>query len=301
MSFPALAGPLADALPQPIDEAEWARAASLLGTRLGAQATKERVHHLTLPLFFWILHRVRAAKRRPVMVGLSAPQGAGKSTLSELCCALFAELGLRAVGVSIDDFYLRHDEQNALAAKHPGNPYLEHRGYPGTHDLPLGERTLEALAAGRPTALPRYDKSAHGGRGDRSLNTGEALPPLDVVIVDGWMLGFTAPAAPSADPHLAAIDAALPAYQAWHRHLDVLIAASAEDPTDVLRWRTEAEDARRARGEPALSAQAIADYVRRFLPAYERYAQTVRSGPWRGGDLLAFTLGPSRQPVQLMR
>lgn len=303
MHAAARLGPLADALGAlaPEDWAAWDRAAAAVTAALGAKATGPRVHQLTLPLYFWILTRVRRAPRRPLMVGLSAPQGAGKSTVVDLLLPLFADAGLTAVGVSVDDFYLRHEQQRALAAANPGNPYLEHRGYPGTHDVPLGAATLDALALGRPVALPRYDKSAHGGRGDRAPHTTPVAGPVDLVVLDGWMLGFSAPPTPSADPHLAAIDAALPAYQAWHRHLDVLIAMRAADPTDVLRWRTEAEDARRARGEAALSPQAVADYVRRFLPAYERYADTVRAGPWRGDQLLAFTLGADRLPRQLMR
>lgn len=286
------------------DAEAWARGAAWLEERLPPGLDRDqRVHWLTLPLLRWIAAHAaqRADHRRPLMVGLSAPQGAGKSTLAGLWLPLLAAEGLRAVSVSVDDFYLRHDDQRRLAQANPDNPYLEHRGYPGTHDVALGTQTLDALRAGAPVALPRYDKSAHGGRGDRAPTTEPVEGAVDVVLVDGWMLGFQAPAAPSADPHLAAVDAALPAYQAWHRSLDVMIAASAADPTDVLRWRTEAEDARRARGEAALSAAAIADYVRRFLPAYERYAPTVAQGPWRGRALVAFTLGPDRLPRQLSR
>ena len=77
--------------------------------------------------------------------------------------------GHPALAISIDDFYLTHLEQRALAAAHPENPYLEHRGYPGTHDVGLGTAVLRALrASADPVEIPRYDKSAHAGRGDRA-------------------------------------------------------------------------------------------------------------------------------------
>jgi D-glycerate 3-kinase len=244
------------------------------------------------PVTRWLTREVERAAHRPVLAGLSAPQGAGKTTLVKRLVPALAQVGLRAVGLSIDDFYLRHEEQRALAAAHPGNPYLEHRGYPGTHDLELGVRTLEALRAGLEVELPRYDKSAHGGRGDRSAHGERVEGRFDLVVLEGWMLGFTP--VPVKDPALQVINEKLAGYEAWHRLLDVMVCLRAEDPRFVLRWRTEAEDAARASGKPALSPAAIDDYVRRFLPAYEAYAGTVAQGRWSPDRQLVFTLGVDR-------
>lgn len=40
--------------------------------------------------------------------------------------------------------------------------------------------------------IPRYDKSAYGGKGDRAPKDQwqKVQGPLDLVIVEGWMLGF---------------------------------------------------------------------------------------------------------------
>src|SRR5690606_37512901 len=119
-----------------------------------------------------------------------------KTTLVTHLLRRLSERGLRGAGVSIDDFYLTRAEQVALADEHPGNLYLEHRGYPGTYDIALGTHTLQALtgiAAGSSVRVPVYDKSAHGGRGDRAPESDWRLVdgPLDVVIVEGWILGFT--------------------------------------------------------------------------------------------------------------
>jgi D-glycerate 3-kinase len=221
---------------------------------------------------------VKSARNRPAVVGLQGPQGAGKTTLTRRVLAQAAELGLSGASVSIDDFYVTRDEQLRLAAAHPGNPYLEHRGYPGTHDIALGVRTITALRsldAGASMRLPRYDKTAHGGRGDRAPESAWPLitGPLDLVIVEGWMLGFEPVAeADLPDPMLAVPNRALAAYGRWHRLLDAFVVLRPRDWRYVLRWRVEAEERTKAAGRPGLSADAIEDYVRRFLPAYATWA-----------------------------
>lgn len=222
--------------------------------------------------------QIGKAARRPLVVGLQAPQGAGKTTIGTRLLAALPELGLRGASVSVDDFYLTRAEQLALAAAHPGNPYLEHRGYPGTHDVDLGERTLAALrglGAGPSTRVPVYDKSLHGGRGDRAPEAEwrEVTGPVDVVILEGWMLGFE-PIAESQlpDPRLSFSNRALAGYDRWHRHLDAFIVLRPLDWNYVVKWRVEAEENMKAQGKPGLSREAIEDYVRRFLPAYAVWA-----------------------------
>lgn len=79
-----------------------------------------------------------------------------------------------------------------------GNRLLQVRGNAGTHDLGLGSRTLAALkganaGGGAEVAVPRYDKSCHGGRGDRAAESAWPVVkgPLDIVLFEGWMLGFS--------------------------------------------------------------------------------------------------------------
>lgn len=224
------------------------------------------------------VERVHRADRQPLVVGLQAPQGAGKTTIGTRLLAALPELGLRGASVSIDDFYLTRAEQLALAAAHPGNPYLEHRGYPGTHDIELGERTLAALrdlATGRSLRVPVYDKSRHGGRGDRAPESDwrEVAGPLDLVIVEGWMLGFEPVAeARLPDSRLSLPNRALADYDRWYRHLDAFIVLRPLDWNYVVKWRVEAEENMKAQGKPGLSREAIEDYVRRFLPAYALWA-----------------------------
>jgi D-glycerate 3-kinase len=281
----AAAGPAFGALERlgPIDWAAWSAAsARLAGDLAGAGDLPRRIHHLYVPTLLFCAAQARLTPGRPCLIGIQAPQGAGKTTLVKHLQDQLPALRLRGAGVSIDDFYLTRDEQLRLAAAHPGNPYLEHRGYPGTHDIGLGESTLASLrrlADGDDRApararVPVYDKSAHGGRGDRAPEAAwrEVDGPLDIVFVEGWMLGFTpVPEATLTDPLLAAPNRALANYDRWHRRLDAFVVLRATDPRFVLTWRVEAEDAMRASGRPALDRAAIEDYIRRFLPAYATY------------------------------
>jgi pantothenate kinase-related protein Tda10 len=80
------------------------------------------------------------------------------------------------------------------------------------------------------------------------------------------------------DPHLAAPNRALAGYARWHRRLQAFVVLRAVDPRAVLTWRVEAEEAMKAAGRPGLDRAAIEDYVRRFLPAYARYADDAPPG-----------------------
>lgn len=263
-------------------------------------ALEPRFAPLHQPVHDFVFGQVGPGRGRPLVFGLQAPQGAGKTTLVTHLLRRLEARGLSAAGVSIDDFYLTRPEQLALAAAHPGNPYLEHRGYPGTHDISLGTRTLRALreiGVGTHVPVPVYDKSAHGGRGDRAPEAAWRLVegPLDVVVVEGWMLGFT-PVLDSQLPHLqmAAPNSALSHYADWYEQIDQWIVLRAAEPEFVLEWRVEAEERMKAAGKPGLSRDAIEDYVRRFLPAYRTYANGLAAG--RTPDL-TLTLGLDRIPV----
>lgn len=71
---------------------------------------------------------------RPLVVGLNGVQGVGKTTLVTALAAALNAAGIRTLTCSIDDFYLRHEDQLALAREHPNNALLQHRGEPGTGD-----------------------------------------------------------------------------------------------------------------------------------------------------------------------
>jgi D-glycerate 3-kinase len=257
-------------------------------------------------LWTWIRAQVRRTPPawRPLLVGLSAPQGAGKTAMTTAFCRNADAEGLRAVGLSIDDFYLPRSGQVALARRHAGNRYLQHRGYPGTHDVALGARVLAALKrldAGSELGLPSYDRSAHGGLGDRREEGSwpRATGPLDLVILEGWMLGF-APVADDAlaDAALSPANRFLAAYAAWTSLLDAFIWLDATDPRLVVDWRAEAEADARAAGRGGMTDADVRAFASRFLPAYETWLPAMRRAPPVAGPFVRVTIGPDRLPVE---
>ena len=99
--------------------------------------------------------------------------------------------------LSIDDIYLPHSGLEDVAARHPYNRLLHGRGLPGTHDIALGTRLLEQLtrindeeANTASLEIPSFDKSLYGGQGDRLPEGTLVSSPIDVVIFEGWLVGF---------------------------------------------------------------------------------------------------------------
>ena len=138
-------------------------------------------------------------EQRPLFVAVQGPQGSGKSYLSaKLQNYLSAPPhSLHVVVFSIDDLYLPHEALVSLAIAHPQNILWQGRGQPGTHDIDLGVETLSALKAGdHKVKLPQFDKSLFSGEGDRipldddRVIVVEQPPPLDIVIFEGWCVGF---------------------------------------------------------------------------------------------------------------
>ena len=82
------------------------------------------------------------AARRTLLIGVNGSQGSGKSTLASLLVQLLAKnFGLKAVDLSIDDFYLTREARLSLASQI--HPLFETRGVPGTHDVTLMCETLQ--------------------------------------------------------------------------------------------------------------------------------------------------------------
>ena len=137
------------------------------------------------------------SEKRPLFVALQGPQGSGKSYLSARLQTHLqsTRYSLRVAAFSIDDLYLPHEDLIALAASYPSNELWKGRGQPGTHDVKLGFEILSALKTANKVELPRFDKSLFAGEGDRlpmdwSGTVVEQPPIVDVVIFEGWCVGF---------------------------------------------------------------------------------------------------------------
>jgi len=209
------------------------------------------------------------------VLGVAGGQGAGKSTLARLIVEAESRRGRRAAALSLDDFYRTRAERRALARE--VHPLLATRGVPGTHDVALCERTLDALQTAGPHRLPQFDKGAD----DRADPAGwpAVTGPLDLVVLEGWCLG--APPQPAAaleqpvnalerdeDPEgrwRAAVNEALAGDYArlWGR-VDFWLYLRVPGLAAVRRWRTQQEQALPA--ERRMDGGAID----RFVAHYER-------------------------------
>lgn len=305
------------------DAATWEKLGRQLARQLGFdhdimdEVQRLRVYRYYLPVFFWVQQQLTQHKHKfqgkdtpPLVLGISAPQGCGKSTLVEQLEALFTWLGTAAAGVSIDDFYLTNAGQTALAAVQPDNRLLALRGNAGSHDLELGAAVLKQLKGltgkGQTAAVPRYDKSAFQGRGDRAdpstwpVVTG----PLELVFFEGWMSGFRPvgeAAAAAVEASLVEVDKQLAAYEAaWDSAVDAWLVIRIGDPQWVFGWRLQAEQRMRAAGKPGMTDEQIADFVSRYMPAYKAYLPGLyAAGPTtaKAGHTLIIEVDQSRSPV----
>ena len=319
--------------------ADWHRHGGLLSARLTGNAALTtnpeglivsdptmavRIYHLYLPIYYFVRSQVRTASQGnsgALAVGLSAPQGCGKTTLVNLLVDLFEADGLACAAVSIDDFYLPGAEQERRASEHPANPLLQVRGNAGTHDLPLGTQVLtrlkrrkpgRAAAADEPLHIPRYDKAARGGRGDRAPRDSWVVAPeaVDVVLLEGWMAGFsslpaariTGDAALSAHHGLVEVNARLKDYEEWHALMDAWVVLAVDNVACVYEWRLQAERAMAAAGRPGMSDAQVADFVARYMPAYEAFRPALYAAALTGGvggkPTMLVRVDASRNPIR---
>lgn len=214
---------------------------------------------------------------RTLVVGLSGPQGSGKSTGAEAMRLQLKARGLRCAVLGLDDLYLGKEERLRLAET--VHPLFATRGPPATHDVALGLSTLDALSKAGTTPLPRFDKAVDDRRPESEWPLFDG--PADAVIFEGWCVG----AKPEPEHRLATPVNALEADEdpecVWRRYanaalagpyadlfvrLDRLIQLRAPEFDVVADWRIQQEHDLRARTGGGMSD----DEIRRFVRFYER-------------------------------
>jgi D-glycerate 3-kinase len=226
--------------------------------------------------------RLRQERAATVVVGLCGAQGSGKSTIAAATAGLVAARGLSASVLSLDDVYLGRAERLRLASR--VHPLLSTRGPPGTHDVALACRTLDALSRPGAVALPAFDKGRDARRPQVDWRRVEA--PVDVVLFEGWCVGARPqPQAALAEPvnrlerdedpdgtWRRFVNAELAeAYAGLFARLDALVLLAAPNFEVVAGWRAEQEAKLRARTGLGMSEAEID----RFVAHYERLTRWI--------------------------
>ncbi|MBD9468716.1 kinase [Pseudoxanthomonas sp. PXM01] len=218
------------------------------------------------------------APRTPVFA-ISGLQGSGKSTLAGQIATRAEADGLRVAVLSLDDLYLTRDQRRQLA--HDVHPLLATRGPPGTHDVALGCRVLDALREGEDIALPRFDKLADDRVADAAWIRVEGR--VDLVLFEGWCLGAVAEDEAALVSPCNALERDEDADGRWRRYCNEALRRDypalwsridalwfLQPPSfDIVRtWRWQQEQAMVAR-DPARGGMDRAR-LDRFIQHYER-------------------------------
>lgn len=228
---------------------------------------------LWLPLAM-LIAEYRSLRSQPLIQGILATQGTGKSTLASILILILGEMGYRTCSLSLDDLYKTYGDRLILKQQ---DPRLIWRGPPGTHDVDLGINVLDALHQSNSDAiihLPRFDKSAYNGAGDRGIP--EAVSGADIVLFEGWFVGVcpieqavfdTAPPPIISDrdrQFARDMNFKLQEYLPLWERLDRLILLYPLDYRWSLQWRQEAEDRAKALGNPGMNNLEIEQFVNYF-------------------------------------
>ncbi|KAG2533481.1 hypothetical protein BBO99_00001065 [Phytophthora kernoviae] len=281
------------------------------------RALRHRVDDYYLPMFRWTEEVVEAVQEKQgdtkqcVCIGLSCPQGGGKTTASLYMQEVLALMGKKCAVMSLDDVYWKYEQQVAVAKASPSNPLLQYRGNPGTMDVPfLLDLVRECKTSTSEIALPRYDKSKHNGRGDRAPleEWDRKQGPLDVLLIEGWSMGFQAldPASPELSEHMKAVNKELRAFDKFYEELDGLIVIKIADLDWVYEWREQPEQLLREANKPAMTPDQVRDFVDRFMPGYKTYTGTLYADPKtqldaKGAEALHLWSQPSKRVATVPR
>lgn len=243
------------------------------------------------------------------LLGINGAQGTGKSTLAALLVTLLQARKLRAVHLSLDDFYLGRQQRAQLARD--VHPLLATRGVPGTHAVPRLLKTLHDLATADTNAqvlLPGFEKGSDDTLAEAQWR--RVRGPIDVIILEGWCVGLQ----PQADLALAepvnCLEQTEDSDASWRRfvnaqlggdyqlvfdQLDALLMLQVPGFKQVLQWRTlqEAKLRRKSVNQAdGMNAEQIARFVQHFERLTRHGLQTL---PQRAD--IVFALNTDHQVV----
>jgi D-glycerate 3-kinase len=226
--------------------------------------------------------------QKTLVIGINGCQGSGKTTLADYLCSSLKDRGLKAIAISIDDFYLTRQQRQQLASD--VHPLLSTRGVPGTHDLELAIETLNNLAMDSgEVKVPRFNKAQ-----DERLPIEEwpqVETPLDIIILEGWCVGITAEVEEALLEPINELESLKDPVGEWRSYInqqlvtnypelwqliDRLIMLQAPSFSCVYQWRLEQEQKLAKQNETLAGTSAEnnrimpAEELQQFIQHYER-------------------------------
>lgn len=239
---------------------------------------------------------------RTHIIGVNGAQGAGKTTFGRLLqVVLEKSFGMKVVQLSIDDIYLSRSARERLAQE--VHPLLSTRGVPGTHDVKLGEDTLDALCeagAKDVTLIPRFNKATDDPFPRTEWDSFVGRP--DVVIFDGWFMGAVEQKETDLLQPVNALEREEDPYCVWRRYvnsqlkdnykslfnrLDLLVMLKVPSFDKVYEWRALQEEKLRIKTQGQKNLRVMSEEeVKRFISHYERLTRHILAEMPSRADML---------------
>ena len=228
----------------------------------------------------------------PYIIGLTGGQGSGKTTLSIFIQKILEDVfKKRSVGFSIDDIYKTKEEREKIAKKI--HPLCSVRGVPGTHDIGLGNKTIDSLFRAQSntyTYIPSFSKILDMHHPKKDWRKYKGRP--DFIFFDAWCGG----AKPIPDnkwrPPLNKLEKEKDPDQVWARwsnnelagdyqklfyRFDKLIFIQVEKMENVYenRWLQEKNMSKGIKDEELLKNIMNKDQIKNFVMHYERLTRHI--------------------------
>ena len=231
---------------------------------------------------------------KPLIIGVSGPQGSGKTWTSERLTNKIREAypDKLTINFSMDDFYLTHEDQQKLTKLNIENAFLSGRGLPGTHDLEFLNKIFHKLLnKDKDITIPRYQKGAFSGEGDRCPKnewqdlTGKSV---DIIVFEGWFNGYlpydntdellkswnqiVTELKPTFKgfniDHIIRLNNDLEKYIKIWKLFDAFIFMTTDSIDNVYTWRIQQEHNLISKFGTGMTDDQVTKFVDRYMPVY---------------------------------
>ena len=238
--------------------------------------------NIYIPIAFWINTKYKK-KRKTLLLGLSASQGSGKTTVAAILKIILKYFFKRKVCIiSIDDFYKTLNERNKMAKEK--HRLLKTRGVPGTHDINLIRNFFISLKKKKfeKTKLPKFDKSIDDRLNKNYWHKINKKP--EIVILEGWCVGAKAESNFTLKKPVNVLEKNEDKYLVWRKFvneklkkeykkvfvmLDYYIFMKAPNFNVVFKWRLLQESKLKKKLKFRKKIMSSSD-IKRFIMFYQR-------------------------------